>query len=408
MDKKPNVKSLKPTAFAGMMAARLKAVAAASDAPVPDLYDYPANRLARELHPAVQFLKVEAIDAHSPDMKTYTLAPDKAKGTTSLAWFSAGQYLVLGVNVDGKFRSRPYSISSSPAETLEGHYRLTVKRVPGGAVSGFILDTWQVGDAVTASAPMGDFTYSRLRDAKTVIGIAGGSGITPFYSFAKAIAEGDEDFELTLLYGSRTLADAVFSDEIKALAEACPKIRLVNVLSDEKRKPKGAEKGFITAELIKKYAPAEGDYSVFLCGPQAMYTFVDRELEKLALRRKFIRHELFGEYFHPERNADYPADAAGKTFRLTVRIAGKEQTVDCAADTSLLRAMEAAGITAPADCRSGKCGWCHSQLLAGEVYVPASVDGRRQADKLYGYVHPCCTFPLSDVTIDVPPVHYGQ
>ena len=134
MDKKPNVKSLKPTAFAGMMAARLKAVAAASDAPVPDLYDYPANRLARELHPAVQFLKVEAIDAHSPDMKTYTLAPDKAKGTTSLAWFSAGQYLVLGVNVDGKFRSRPYSISSSPAETLEGHYRLTVKRVPGGAV----------------------------------------------------------------------------------------------------------------------------------------------------------------------------------------------------------------------------------------------------------------------------------
>ena len=101
MDKKPNVKSLKPTAFAGMMAARLKAVVAASDAPVPDLYDYPANRLARELHPAVQFLKVEAIDAHSPDMKTYTLAPDKAKGTTSLAWFSAGQYLVLGVNVDG-------------------------------------------------------------------------------------------------------------------------------------------------------------------------------------------------------------------------------------------------------------------------------------------------------------------
>ena len=80
----------------------------------------------------------------------------------------------------------------------------------------------------------------------------------------------------------------------------------------------------------------------------------------------------------------------------------KEQVIDCKADTSLLRAMEAAGINAPSDCRSGRCGWCHSQLISGDVYIPASVDGRRLADKEFGYIHPCCSFPLSDVTIDVP------
>ena len=44
------------------------------------------------------------------------------------------------------------------------------------------------------------------------------------------------------------------------------------------------------------------------------------------------------------------------------------------------------------------------KLVSGEIYAPKSVDGRREADLMYGYIHPCCSFPLSDVTIEVPPV----
>ena len=65
---------------------------------------------------------------------------------------------------------------------------------------------------------------------------------------------------------------------------------------------------------------------------------------------------------------------------------------------------QAAGIAAPAHCRSGECGWCHSRLVSGEVYCPKSVDGRREADYIYGYIHPCCSFPLSDLVIEIPPV----
>lgn len=397
---RPKLSKLNPMDFTKMTPTRQAKIEAAPATALPATDSYKPNELAKALHPDVQYLKVSKIVEHSADVKTYYLEADSSKGTNALAWFSAGQYLSISLEIGSMKLSRPYSLSSSPREALAGHYMLTIKRVAGGLASTYVLDNWNVGTEVTASEPLGTFTYEPLRDAKTVIGIAGGSGITPFRSLAKAIADGDEDAEMILLYGSRTLEDAVFQEEFKALENSCSKFKLVNVLSHQEKE--GCENGFITAELIKKYAP-QGDYSLFLCGPQAMYNFVDKEIATLGLRRKFIRHELFGEYFTPSKEADYPANIAPE-FQLTVRIAGTEQTVTASADMSLLRTLEANGIAAPAHCRSGECGWCHSKLISGEVYTPKSIDGRREADFIYGYIHPCCAFPLSDVTIEVPPV----
>lgn len=391
---------LNPMDFTKMTPTRNAKIEAAPAKALPPTDSYKPNELAKALHPGVQYLKVAKIVEESSDMKSFYLEADAERGTEKLAWFSAGQYLSIHLTIGNMKLSRPYSLASSPREALAGTYILTIKRVEGGLASQYILDNWAVGTKVTASEPLGVFTYEPLRDAKTIIGIAGGSGITPFRSLAKAIADGDEDAELILLYGSRTLADAVFQEEFKALEQACPKFKLVNVLSAEE--VEGYEKGFITAESIKKYAP-EGEYSIFLCGPQAMYEFVDKEIETLKLRKKFIRHELFGEYFNPSKEADYPADVA-LAFQITVRIAGEEKVITAKADESILRSLEANGIAAPAHCRSGECGWCHSKLVSGEVYVPKSVDGRREADYIYGYIHPCCSFPLSDLVMEVPPI----
>ena len=139
-----------------------------------------------------------------------------------------------------------------------------------------------------------------------------------------------------------------------------------------------------------------------MCGPQAMYNFVDKEVAKLGLKRKYIRHELFGEYHNPEKNPDYPQEAVGAKFTLTLLINGEEKVIECDANETIINAMEHNGISAPAKCRSGICGFCHSRLIEGNVYVPKSVDGRRMADLEYGYIHPCCTFPLSNLKIDVP------
>lgn len=400
MMSKPNLNKLNPMDFTKMTPARQAIIEAAPAKSVPHTGSYKPNALAMALHPGVQYLKVTKITAHTGGMKSYDLAPDPERGTSSLAWFSAGQYLSLSLEIGPMRLTRPYSLSSSPRESLQGRYTITVKEVEGGIASRYILDNWTEGTPVTASEPLGTFTYEPLRDAPVVVGIAGGSGITPFRSLAHAIADGDEDAELILLYGSKTLEDAAFEEELRTLEKACPRFRLINVLSDEARE--GCEHGFITAGVIQKYAPA-GEYSVFLCGPQAMYRFVDKQLAALKLRRKFIRHELFGEYFGPEKEPDYPAISA-KSFQLTVRIAGHEQTVNAPAGSSLLRTMEQNGIAAPAHCRSGECGWCHSRLVSGQVYTPQSIDGRREADLLYGYIHPCCAFPLSDLVLEVPPV----
>ena len=395
---KPNLRKLNPMDFTKMNPTRQAKIEAAPAKALPATDSYKPNQIAKALHPDVQYVKIAQIDEISADVKTFWFEADTAKGTEALAWFSAGQYLSVSLEIGTMKLTRPYSLSSSPREALEGRYALTIKRVDGGIATNYILDNWAVGTEVEVSAPLGVFTYEPLRDAKTIIGIAGGSGITPFRSLAKAINDGDEDAEMILLYGSRTMADAVFQEEFKALEG--PKFKLVNVLSHETAE--GCEEGFITAELIKKYAP-EGDYSIFLCGPQAMYDFVDKEIATLGLRKKFIRHELFGEYFNPAKEADYPAEVAPE-FKITVRIAGKEQTITAPADVSVLRSLEANGIAAPAHCRSGECGWCHSKLVSGEVYTPKSVDGRREADYIYGYIHPCCSFPLSDLVIEVPPV----
>ncbi len=397
---KPNLRSLNKMDFTKVLPTRNQKIADAPAKPLPPLASYKANAIAKALHPACQHLIVTEVIERTADVRSYLLAPDAENGTQSLAYFSAGQYLSVSLTIGGHTVTRPYSLSSSPKESLAGTYMLTVKRTEGGFASHYILDTWQTGTKINASAPLGTFTYEPLRDAKHIVGVAGGSGVTPFRSLAKAIMDGDEDASLTLLYGSRTKADAVFQEEFEQIMRDCPRFRLVNVLSDEPAE--GCERGFVTAELIRKYAPQDGEYSLFLCGPQAMYTFVDGEIEKLGLRKKFVRHELFGEYKHPEKDAVYPGAKDG-AYELTVRICGEERKIPCSADETLLVSMEKAGVPAPADCRSGVCGWCHSQLLGGEVYVPASVDGRRMADRQYGFIHPCCTFPLSDVYIDVPP-----
>ena len=90
---------------------------------------------------------------------------------------------------------------------------------------------------------------------------------------------------------------------------------MVHVLSDEEKE--GYEHGFLTAELIQKYAP-EGDYSVFMCGPKAMYRFCEGECKKLGLPKRRYRMEMSGDYMGAVNNPDYPKDQIGKSYMLTV------------------------------------------------------------------------------------------
>ena len=395
------LKGLTPFPFLGEVKTRVKAIQAAPDTIPQSVYN--ANILAKSLHPAVQHVKIAKVEDHG-GAKSFTLVPDKARGTEKMAYFRASQYVSVSLNINGAPVNKPYTIRSNPKDALgsgDTSYTLTIKLTDPAYASAHILSTWKEGDQVDISGPLGDFYYQDLRDAKQVVAIAGGSGITPFYSMAAAIADGIEDFDLTILYGSRTAGGILLKDEIEAVAARSKgRVKVIHVLSHEEKE--GFEHGFITAELIRKYAP-QGDYSVFMCGPKAMYTFEEGEMKKLGLPKRRYRMEMSGDYLGAAQNADFPGSKKGREFTLTVDIRGEKQTIPCKAEESLLWAMEQAGIKAPSHCRSGECGWCHSRLVSGDVYIPEDAGGRRMADKKFGWIHPCCSFPLSDIELAIYP-----
>ncbi len=386
--------------FKNMPKVREKAIA---NAPAKEITgEFAMNRKAAHLHPDTLNLVISEIISHeNASSKTYVL---RRKDGEALPYFRAGQYLSLKLALGNSFVTRAYSISSSPLDALSGSYCITVRSNPQGFAAEKILSEWKVGDEIISSSPLGQFYYEGMRDEKTVIALAGGSGITPFLSMAYAIRDNVEDFSLTLLYGSRTADSILFGKELEEIARATPKVKVVHVLSDEERN--GYEHGFINADLIRRYAPADGRYSVFLCGPEAMYRFVKPEIGKLGLPQRLFRRKMIDVTKRPWEEKGYPQEARGKTFSITVRQGENEYRIKASADESVLTAMERAAIKAPSRCHSGECGWCRSRLLKGEVFLPEENEARRWADRKYGYIHPCASFPVSDLVLEVPGEYY--
>ena len=372
--------------FKNLRKNRAEMIASAEAKPLPGTYR--VNELAKRLHPAAQYLKIAEIVQETHDAKSFVLVPDEEAGTRELAPFKAGSYINVRTTLAGSVARRTYSLSSSPKEALEGKYRITVKLKEGGFLSAWLHNEAKVGDKLTATEPGGHVTHSGIRDCKKVVALAGGSGITPFMSMAKAIDEGTEDFEMTLLYGARTEADLVFRSDFDAIAARCPKVKVVYVLSEEQKE--GFEAGFITAELIKKYAGAE-QFSIYAVGPGAMCDLLDRELPKLGLAQKFIRME---------RTEDVCDAGEVKDYTLTVHYRDELHTIPARSDETVLTAFERAGLAVNNKCRVGYCGFCRSRLVKGE-YHANRYEQLRIADKQFHYFHPCCSYPMSDMEIEV-------
>jgi ferredoxin-NADP reductase len=375
-----------------------------SSAPAQPLPPHAVNLLAQQVRPEKLHLVVTEVRDETATARTYRLSPDQQSGTSTLPPFRAGQYLSLKTTVNGTGITRPYSLSSAPYEARGegGFYEITLRRVEDGFLTPYAWDCWQAGTTLVSSGPTGTFYYEPLRDARKIVGLAGGTGITAFRSMARQIAYGDLDAELLLLYGS-DVEDILFYDELQQLErDADGKLRVVHVLSCEPLSLQGCEQGFISADLMRKYADVENS-SFFACGPQAMYRFLDDELAKLNVSPRRARREPFGQVHDVASCPGYPAQTADQTFKLAVHVGGASHETSARAAESLLVAMERANLAPPSQCRSGECGFCRSRLESGDVFVVPDGDGRRAADRTYGFVHPCSSFPLSDVELDVPP-----
>ena len=242
----------------------------------------------------------------------------------------------------------------------------------------------KIGDRFVMTEPSGEFHYENIRDKKNIVCIAGGSGITPFLSMAKSVAEGNEDYNMTLFYGAKDFENLAYRDELEVLKKSGVQIIYVLETAHE-----GCEQGFVTAKMLEKYVDINAS-TFFMCGPVAILD----ELKPYNLPLKSVRKDAAT---CGDLDIDNP-----KTFRLTVHMRDKVYEIDAKENETLLTSMERAGLNAPNKCRAGGCGFCHSKWLGGEYIIAKGRDGRREADRKFGFIHPCVTYPQSDMEIDVP------
>lgn len=349
--------------------------------------NFPVNELATKLHPKVQHVKIAKIIEENEETKTFVLEPDQETKTKKLAFFRPGQYISIEVPIGESIYKRPYTLSSSPKKIYENKYTITIKRVPYGKVSNYFLDYVEIGDKFNISAPTGNFYYSSLRDAHHIIGIAGGRGITPFMSMAEAIQDGTMDCKLTILYGVKSKSDIIFRERLEEITSKTDKVKLayVMVVDDDTE----FASSFIDKELLDKYIEEESSF--FVCGPISIYERMNEVLKEYNIPVKYIRHDAFLSEMDIYKEEDYNVKILTHNEEISIKCNGRE---------TLLEAMEKNGVIAPSRCHVGECGFCRSKLISGKVKT--FDDTIRVGDKNFNYIHPCSSYPESDIVLKLP------
>lgn len=323
-----------------------------------------------------------------------------------------GQFLTIR-SPDGLARCYSFSrIGAAP--------RITVKRVPGGAVSSWLCDRVVPGTRLTALPPAGIFTPADW-DADLLLAAAG-SGITPVLAIAAAALERGTA-RVVLVYANRDEASVVFRRELRELAAAHPERLLVHHLLDSVQgRPDPAQ----LRQLLAPYR----DRTAYLCGPAAFMDSVTKALRAHGVPRERVHREVFvsltGDAFaepaegagsgpgagpgtgaEPDtgtgpgtgtRTGPGTATGAGEAAgvsALSLVLDGERHDIPWTDGTTLLRAMLAHGIDAPFSCREGLCGACVCRVERGSV--DAGTAGVLTAEDIAdGYVLACQALPPGD------------
>ena len=187
---------------------------------------------------------------------------------------------------------RNYSLSGPPGA---GYYRVTVKREPGGAASGYLHTRFAVGDQLDIAAPRGTFILDET-DAPVLL-ISAGIGATPVLAMLQALAQEHSDREIWWLHGARNGREHPFAAEARALLASLPNARshvyYSHPGSDDLEGRDFERAGRLTASLLAELKPPP-DAEAYLCGPTAFMDEISAGLAALGFDASRIHTELFG------------------------------------------------------------------------------------------------------------------
>ena len=252
-----------------------------------------------------------------------------------------GQYIRIGVDVDGVRQWRAYSLTC-PASAPDGLISVTVKAIPDGKVSNHLVRRTQPGTLIMLDQATGDFVLPEQRPAK-VLFLTAGSGITPVMGMLRNHV--DELADVVVLHSAPTADDVVFGAELRELA-ATGRITLLEQHTETA--------GLLSLEELASRVPDWAERHTWACGPTGLLDAAEEHWAAAGI----------GDRLHTERFRPTVVTAGEGG---TVTFAQQGQVVDADGATPILDAGEEAGVLMPSGCRMGICFGCVVPLRDGAV-----------------------------------------
>ena len=350
-------------------------------------------------------LRIARVVAETADAATFVL--DVPADLADAFAYRAGQFCTFRATIGGETILRCYSMSSSP--DVDDELAVTVKRVPGGLMSNWMLDELSAGDVIDVTLPAGVFCLPEGGEgggggaSGDLVAYCGGSGITPVFSLAKS-ALATTDRRVRLLYANRDRDSVIFGDALDALAAAHPD-RLEVVRHHD------ADGGYLDEPAVAAFARGAGsvsDADHYICGPGPFMDLVEVVLVSAGVTPDRVHIERFtpAELLDPADDegddADTDGGAATDGITVTIELDGRTETTAHHPGTTLLQTARQVGLAAPSSCEAGSCATCMGRLVEGkvEMFVNNALTDDEVAD---GWVLTCQSVPTT------PTVHvvYG-
>ena len=298
--------------------------------------------------------------------------------------YAAGQFVTLRVEIDGAVHHRSYSMSSAPG--IDPDLQVTVKRVPGGVVSNWLVDRVGAGDVLDVSVPSGVFVLSDTDD--DVVAFAAGSGITPIFSIVKTALHTTER-RARLLFANRDRPSAIFGPALDELARRFAD-RFVLVHHED------VVDGFVGADDVAAILGGRSDAVFYVCGPTGFMDVVEAALHAGGVAPERIRIERFtpaAVAAPPPADEDDDADAS---TTVTITVGKRTETVAQRGRSTVLESARWAGLPAPSSCEAGHCATCMARVVEGRVDM-ATNDVLTPEELEEGWVLTCQSVPVTPV-----------
>ncbi len=348
--------------------------------PVVDLLLGPhgVDRYLELIHPTLTVAdaraEVVAVRRQTARSVTITLAPNRA-----WSGFEAGQYVAVGVEIDGVRRTRTYS----PAGSAHDRRRLeiTVTEHPDGVVSTHLIQAARPGAVVHLAPAQGAFTLPAVRPGRIVL-ISGGSGITPVLSMLRTLVEEGHDGEIAFLHFARRAADWLYEPEVRALAAGHPRLQVAYATT------RGDDPRRLDARLLRELIGDATAATAAVCGPAGL---IDAAPDAWTSAGGDSTR-LLTETFTPPRLL-----VSGEAATGTVRFLRSDRTAPIAEGT-LLEQAEAAGLSPEFGCRMGICHTCTCRKTAGAV---RNLRTGEISDEENEDIQLCISAPAGDVALDI-------